>query len=282
MRRATSTGSSWPSAGSWPGRDCLKLVGSAASRSSRWSAPTAPWSAVVASETTVYNRNPMKVLLVEDYVPIRKSLEQGLREAGFAVDATGDGEEGLWHARSGEYDVIILDLMIPGLDGLTLLRRLREEGNPVHVLILTAKDGIGDRVRGINEGADDYLCKPFAFEELLARVRALVRRKYETKSPCIRVADLEIDTNSRVVRRQGKTVELTAREYALLEFLALRAGRVVSRTQIFDHVYDFSFERNSNVIDVYVGYLRRKLEENGGPRLIHTRRGAGYILGDLP
>jgi DNA-binding response OmpR family regulator len=223
----------------------------------------------------------MKVLLVEDYVPIRKSLEQGLREAGFAVDATGDGEEGLWYARSSEYDAIILDLMIPGIDGLTLLRRLREERNGVHVLILTAKDGIGDRVRGINEGADDYLCKPFAFEELLARVRALVRRKYETKSPCIRVADLEIDTNSKVVRRQGKNVELTAREYALLEFLARRADQVVSRTQIFDHVYDFSSERNSNVIDVYVGYLRRKLEEDGHPRLIHTRRGLGYIFGEL-
>lgn len=224
----------------------------------------------------------MKVLLIEDYAPVRKSVEQGLREAGYAVDSTGDGEEGLWYACSSEYDVIILDWMLPGIDGLTLLRRLREKGNPVHVLILTARDGVEDRVRGIDEGADDYLVKPFAFEELLARVRALVRRKYESKSPFIRVADLEIDTTRRSVRRRGRTVELTVREYALLEFLALRAGQVVSRTQIFDHLYDFAAEPGSNVIDVYVGYLRRKLEEEGHPRLIHTRRGAGYVLEEAP
>jgi len=220
----------------------------------------------------------MKVLLIEDYTPLRKSIERGLREAGFAVDATGDGKEGLWFASSGEYDVIILDLMLPGIPGLEVLRHLREGRNPVHVLILTARDGVDDRVRGINEGADDYLTKPFAFQELLARVRALVRRKYEVKSPIIRVAGLEIDTNRRDVHRHGKKIELTAREYVLLEFLALRAGKVVSRTQIMEHLYDSSSELGSNVIDVYIGYLRRKLEENEHPRLIHTRRGAGYIL----
>jgi DNA-binding response OmpR family regulator len=220
----------------------------------------------------------MKVLLIEDYAPLRKSLTQGLREAGFAVDSSGDGEEGLWYAQTSEYDVIILDLMLPRLDGLTVLRRLREEGSVVHILILTAKDALADRVKGINLGADDYLVKPFAFEELLARVRALVRRNYASKSPVIRVADLEIDTVARKVHRAGRAVELTAREYSLLEFLALRAGQLVTRPQIWDNLYDFAAETSSNVVDVYVGYLRRKLEDGGLPRLIHTRRGEGYIM----
>ena len=224
-------------------------------------------------------RPGMKILLIEDYEPIRKSVAQGLGEAGFAVDATGDGEEGLWYARSGGYDVILLDLMLPKVDGLTILRRLREQKDPAHVLIITAKDGLDDRVRGLDLGADDYLVKPFAFKELLARVRALVRRKYEAKSPAIHVADLEIDTTARTVRRGGRPVELTAREYAILEFLALRAGQVVSRTQIWDHIYDFQAEAGSNVIDVTIGHLRRRLERGRRPRLIHTRRGFGYVLG---
>lgn len=224
----------------------------------------------------------MKVLLVEDYTPLRNSVTRGLREAGYAVDATGDGEEGLWYARTGEHDVVVLDLMLPGLDGLTLLRRLREGGSSVHVLVLTARGGVDDRVRGIDAGADDYLVKPFAFEELLARVRALIRRKYDVKSPLVRVSDLELDTNRRSVRRHGQTVELTAREYSLLEFLVLRAGQVISRAQISEHLYDFRTELNSNVIDVYVGYLRKKLEKDGRPRLIHTRRGLGYVLEEAP
>ncbi len=220
----------------------------------------------------------MKVLLVEDYKPLQKSIAQGLREATFVVDVCGDGEDGLWYAKTNDYDVVILDLMLPRMDGITILRRLREAGNGVHVLILTAKDGLDDKVGGINSGADDYLVKPFAFEELLARVRALVRRKYGAKSPVIRVTDLEVDTTARKVRRSGRAVELTAREYALLEFLALRAGQLVTRSAIWDHLYDFDSESNSNVIDVYVGYLRKKLEEAGLPRLIHTRRGEGYVL----
>ncbi|GAG45443.1 unnamed protein product, partial [marine sediment metagenome] len=219
-------------------------------------------------------------LLVEDYEPIRTSVAQGLREAGFAVDATGDGQEGLWYARSGDYDVVVLDLMLPKVDGLTILRRLREHENPANVLILTAKDALDDRVRGLDLGADDYLVKPFAFEELLARVRALVRRKYEARSPVITVADLEIDTGTRTVRRAGRTVELTAREYAILEFLALRVGQVVTRTAIWDHIYDFDAEPGSNVIDVTVGHLRKRLEQGKRPRLIHTRRGVGYVLGE--
>ncbi|MCX7045722.1 MAG: response regulator transcription factor [Candidatus Sumerlaeota bacterium] len=220
----------------------------------------------------------MRILLIEDYEPLRKSVAQGLREEGYAVDATGDGAEGLWYTESGEYDVIILDLMLPGLDGLSILKKLRERGSPAHVLILTARDTVEDRVRGLNLGADDYLVKPFAFEELLARVAALIRRKYETKSPVIRVGDLEISTNDRRVTRAGRAIELSAREYALLEFLAARAGKPVTRTQIWEHVYDFAAEAGSNVIDVYIAHLRKKLEPEGLPRLIHTRRGVGYIL----
>jgi len=220
----------------------------------------------------------MRILLVEDYAPLRKSTAQGLEEAGFAVDAAADGEEGLWYAKSNDYDVIILDLMLPGIDGLTILKRLREAGSTVHVLILTARDTLEDRVKGLNVGADDYLVKPFAFAELLARVRSLVRRRYETKNPAIRIGDLEIDTAGRMVRRAGETIELTAREYALLEFLAMRAGELVSRTDIWEHVYDFHSSAQSNVVDVYIGYLRHKIEREGRPRLIHTRRGQGYVL----
>ncbi len=222
----------------------------------------------------------MRLLLIEDYAPLRKSLAKGLREAGFAVDVTGDGEEGFWYAKSNDYDVILLDLMLPKMDGLTILRRLRKEGSAVQVLILTAKDTVDDRVKGLNLGADDYLVKPFAFEELLARVRALVRRNYESRSPVIRVADLEINTSTRVVRRTGEVIALTPREYALLEFLALRAGQVVTRAEIWEHLYDFEDESTSNVTDVYILYLRRKLERGGRPRLIQTRRGVGYVLGE--
>jgi len=224
----------------------------------------------------------MRVLVVEDYGPLRESVCRGLRHAGYAVDASGDGEEGLWYAETNDYDVVILDLMLPGLDGLTVLGRLREAGRAVHVLILTAKSGVGDRVRGLNLGADDYLVKPFAFEELLARVGALVRRRYDAREPVIRVGDLEIDTAARVARRAGERLGLTAREYELLEYLALRAGEVVSRTDIWEHVYDFHSTAQSNVVEVYIGYLRRKLEGSGLPRLIHTRRGQGYVLGEEP
>ena len=187
-----------------------------------------------------------------------------------------------WHAQSNEYDVIVLDLMLPKLDGLSLLRRLRQKDNRTCVLILTARDGAEDRVRGLDLGADDYLVKPFVFAELLARVRAMVRRRYEARSPVIRVADLELDTAARSVRRGGQSVELGAREYALLEFLAVRAGQVVTRTDIWEHVYDFHSTPESNVVDVCIGHLRRKIERDGSPRLIQTRRGHGYVLGEAP
>lgn len=224
----------------------------------------------------------MRLLVIEDYQPLQNSVVRGLREAGYAVDATGDGEEGLWFATSAEYDVIVLDLMLPGLDGLTLLQRLRRRGHSAHVLVMTARDAVADRVRGLEQGADDYLVKPFAFAELLARVRALVRRKYGAKSPLIRVGDLEVDTCARTVRRAQQPVDLTAREFALLEFLALNQGRVISRAEIWEHLYDARAESTSNTIDVFVGTLRRKLEAGGGSRLIHTRRGMGYQLGETP
>ena len=222
----------------------------------------------------------MRLLVIEDYVPLRKAVVRGLEEAGYTVDATGDGEEGLWYAQSGEYDLIVLDLMLPGLDGWSILRRLREEGHQTHVLILTARDAVEDRVEGLDLGADDYLVKPFALEELLARVRALIRRQYRKKNPLIKVVDLELDQATRQVWRDGHEVQLTAREYALLELLALRAGEVVSRSEVWEHLYEFNSDAQSNVVDVYIGYLRKKLDRPGLAPLIHTKRGLGYWLGE--
>ena len=222
----------------------------------------------------------MRVLVIEDYEPIRQSLARGFTKAGMAVDQTGDGEEGLWYARSNPYDVIILDLMLPKLDGLTVLRKLRQEGYKHHVLLLTAKDTVEDRVRGLDAGADDYLIKPFAFDELLARVRALVRRSYGEKSPTVQIGDLRLDTSTQQVWVGKRLIDLSAREYALLEYLARRAGQVVSRSDIWEHVYDFHSDTTSNVVDVYISYLRRKLDEPGQPELIHTIRGRGYRLGE--
>lgn len=220
----------------------------------------------------------MHVLVVEDYAPLREAVVQGLREAGYAVDAAADGDEGLWAVEALNPDVLVLDLMLPKLDGLALLARMRQQGHPVRVLILTAKDAVDDRVRGLNLGADDYLVKPFAFAELLARVAALVRRRYDQTSPVLRVGDLVLDTIARTAQRGPRPLDLTAQEYQLLAFLVHRAGAVVTRAEIVEHLYDFAAEPESNVVDVYVGYLRRKLELAGEPRLIHTRRGLGYQL----
>ncbi len=222
----------------------------------------------------------MRILLIEDYLPLVRSIAQGLREAGYAVDTATDGVTGLEHAEATSYDALILDLMLPKLDGLTLLERIRKQHNATPVLVLTARDGVGDRVRGLDLGADDYLVKPFAFEELLARVRAIIRRRYQSSASTILIDDLEIDTTARSVRRRGIPIALSAREYALLEYLAARRGQVVSRAEIWDHVYDFASDPSSNVVDVYIGYLRKKLEQVEGPKLIHTRRGQGYVLGE--
>jgi len=221
----------------------------------------------------------MRLLVIEDYRPLQQSLTKGLREAGFAVDTTRDGQEGLWYAMGNEYDVIILDLMLPGMDGLSILSKLRANGRQSHVLILTAKDTLQDRIKGLDIGADDYLVKPFAFKELLARIRALLRRSYQKKNPRIKVQDLRIDLTTQRVWRGREEIQLTPREYALLEYLAMRAGETVSRTDIWEHVYEFNSSASSNVVDVYIGYLRRKIERPNKPRLINTVRGRGYVLG---
>jgi DNA-binding response OmpR family regulator len=221
----------------------------------------------------------MRLLIIEDYKPLQKSLTKGLSEAGFAVDTTGDGKEGLWYAMGNEYDVIILDLMLPGMNGLEILKKIRTQGRKSHVLILTAKDTVQDRVTGLNLGADDYLIKPFAFKELLARINALLRRGYRQKNPRIKVKDLKIDLSRQRVWRGKEEIQLTPREYALLEYLAMRLGQTISRSDIWEHIYDFNSSASSNVVDVYIGYLRRKIEQPNKPRLIHTIRGRGYVLG---
>ncbi len=220
----------------------------------------------------------MRALIVEDHDALRAAVLVALREGGFAVDASADGEEGLWYATSFAYDVIILDIMLPKLDGLTMLRRLRTQGSQVAVLLLTARDAVEDRVAGLDAGADDYLAKPFAMSELLARVRALARRGAGRREPVLRCGRLSVDTAARTAAVDGTAMVLTTREFALLEVLALRAGEVVPRTDLWERCYDAQAEPGSNVIDVYVGYLRRKLERAGLGEAIRTVRGAGYIL----
>jgi DNA-binding response OmpR family regulator len=220
----------------------------------------------------------VRVLLIEDHKPLARALQQGLVEEGFAVDVAYDGEEGDYKARSAEYDVIILDLMLPKKDGLTVLQGWRRDGLSVHVLVLTARGNLEDKVRGLDTGADDYLTKPPQLEELLARVRALVRRSHQVKNPVIRVHDLEIDTAGRTVKRAGQEIHLTPREYALLEFLAFHPGKVVTRTMIWEHLYDEQDESTSNVVDVYIRYLRNKIDKGFDPPLILTRWGEGYLL----
>ena len=220
----------------------------------------------------------MRVLVVEDYEVIREGLVQGLQERGFADDATGDGTEGKWYATSNDYDLILLEIMLPGLSGLEILRAVRAQGKDVPVLLLTAKDDIEDRVRGLDMGADDYLVKPFAIAELFARVRSLTRRGHHARTSAITVGDLVIDTTSRSVRRGTHEIVLTPREFALLEFLALRAGEVVARSELWEHLYAFSDDSTSNVIEATVLRLRRKLSPADEPPLLHTRRGFGYVL----
>jgi DNA-binding response OmpR family regulator len=220
----------------------------------------------------------VRVLLVEDHRPLSKALKRGLEEEGFAVDLAEDGEEADYKARAAGYDVIVLDLMLPKKDGLSLLKDWRRDGVKTHVLCLTAKDTTEDKVRGLNLGADDYLTKPFQLEELLARLRALIRRQHEVKDPTIRIFDLEIDTGARTARRGGQSIHLTPREYALLQFLAFHRGKVVSRSMIWEHLYDEHDENTSNVVDVYIRYLRTKIDKGFDLPLILTRWGEGYQL----
>lgn len=220
----------------------------------------------------------MRILLVEDSERLRKSLCMALKKSGYVVDSAADGEEGLWQATSNPYDVIILDIMLPKKDGLTVLGELRQKGQSVHVLLLTAKDTVADRVHGLRSGADDYLVKPFALDELLARVEALCRRAYGEKDSILSVGSLEIDVLARRARRAGVAIELTPREYLLLEYLARRKGQVVSRSDIESHIYDDQVDPMSNVVDSAICAIRRKLSEHGDEALIHTRRGMGYVL----
>lgn len=222
----------------------------------------------------------MRVLIVEDSPRLQHTLTSALRKSNYAVDAASDGEEALWLATTHNYDLVVLDIMLPKRDGLSVLAELRRAGKSVHVLLLTARDTVADRVQGLRTGADDYLVKPFALEELLARVEALCRRAYGTKQPNLLIADLEIDTIARVVRRATQPVELTAREYLLLEYLARRRGHVVSRSEIEEHIYDGDVDPMSNVVDSAVCSLRKKLGLPGSAPLIHTRRGLGYVLSD--
>lgn len=220
----------------------------------------------------------MRILLVEDEPRVAHFVAKGLRERSYAVDVAGDGETALYQTEINFYDIIILDVMLPGRDGFEVCRELRERGAKTPVLMLTARDAVDDRVEGLDSGADDYLIKPFDFKELLARVRALLRRAQELRPAVLRVADLTLNTASHTASRAGKRVELTAKEYALLEYFALHPGRLLGREEIAEHVWDENFDPMSNVIDVYVRRLRKKVDEGFDRPLIHTRRGSGYIL----
>jgi DNA-binding response OmpR family regulator len=220
----------------------------------------------------------MRVLFVEDSPVLRQTVGTALRRWGYAVDVSADGEDGLWRAMHIDYDAIVLDLMLPKLDGLSVLHRLRQAGKLTHVLLLTARDSVGDRVRGLRLGADDYLIKPFALDELLARVEALCRRTYGSKQNRLVVADLEMDTGAKRVWRAGQPLKLKPREYQLLEYLVHRRGHVVTQKEIEEHLYDDGVELMSNVIESIMSSLRRKLSEPNPAPLIHTRRGLGYVL----
>ncbi len=223
----------------------------------------------------------MKLLLVEDEPELQEITVKRLKADGYVVDACGDGLSAVDFAFATVYDAIILDIMLPGLDGLQVLRQLRGKGQAVPVLLLTARDSIEDRVKGLDAGADDYLVKPFSYAELTARIRALLRRQSpEIKSDKLGLADLEMDLNSRIVTRGNQTISLTQREFNLLEVLLRNQNIVLTREKIEQQIYDFGFEGGSNVIDVYIRYLRKKIDRNHEPKLIHTVRGIGYVLRD--
>jgi two-component system, OmpR family, copper resistance phosphate regulon response regulator CusR len=222
----------------------------------------------------------MRMLLIEDERKVADVIVRGLRAERYAVDVAHDGDTG-WHmASSCDYDVVVLDLMLPGLSGTEVLRRLRRQQSQAAVLVLTARDATGDKVENFEAGADDYLTKPFAFAELLARIKALLRRPPTGRSHVLRVADLELDRLGQQVRRAGRRIELTSKEYALLEYLMAHSGRVLTRTMILEHVWDESFEGLTNIVDVYVRHLREKVDVPCPRKLIRTVRGAGYCLSD--
>lgn len=220
----------------------------------------------------------MRILLVEDDRRIARFVAKGLREQAYAVDVVGDGEAAIYKLSLNDYDAVILDVMIPGRDGFQVCRELRSAGMAVPVIMLTARDTVQDRITGLDSGADDYLIKPFAVTELLARLRALLRRGRAVRPATISIADLVLDTGAQRATRNGRILALTTKEYALLEYLAREAGRVVSRAEIAEHVWDENFDPLTNLIDVHINRLRRKVDNDFPVRLIHTRRGAGYLL----
>ncbi|MDZ4801653.1 MAG: response regulator transcription factor [Bryobacteraceae bacterium] len=220
----------------------------------------------------------MRLLLVEDEIDAARMLARGLRDHAYAVDTAYDGEEAVRKLHASPYDAVILDIMLPALDGISVCRHMRASGLATPVLMLTALDQVGHRIAGLDSGADDYLTKPFDFGELLARVRALLRRGPALQDAVLTVADLVVDTRQRAVRRNGQRIELTAKEYALLEYLMRRQGEVVGRADISEHVWEENYDPFSNLIEVYVQRLRRKIEPPGSARLIQTRRGEGYRI----
>lgn len=220
----------------------------------------------------------MHILIVEDEKKVAAFIKKGLEEETYAVDVASDGEEGLYMASEGEFDLIILDLMLPKMDGLEVLTKLRDKGIGTAILLLTAKDSVEDKVTGLNKGADDYLTKPFAFSELLARVRSLLRRgKGDTKTE-LQVGDLTLDLVSHNVKRNGVEMELTGKEYSLLEYFMRNEGKVLTRTMIAEHVWDYNFDTFTNVIDVYINHLRKKIDKDHPKKLLHTLRGVGYVM----
>ncbi|MGI1691472.1 heavy metal response regulator transcription factor [Thermoanaerobacter uzonensis] len=220
----------------------------------------------------------MRILIVDDEENLVNALYKALKEEGYSVDIAQDGLEGLEYAKMNVYDVIILDIMLPGMDGIKILENLRNEGINTPILMLTAKDATEDKVKGLDTGADDYMTKPFELCELMARIRALLRREAPTKSPILKLADLELNTLTRQVKRGDKEITLTSKEFALLEYMMRNAGRVLTRTQIADHIWDYEFDGFSNIIDVYIRYLRKKIDDDFENKLIHTIRGSGYCL----
>lgn len=224
----------------------------------------------------------MRILLVEDDAIIASSVAKGLREESYAVDVAMDGDAAVYRAAITPYDAVILDVMLPKRDGFAVCRELRQRGLTMPVLMLTARDAVPDRIAGLDIGADDYLTKPFVFAELLARLRALLRRGPSLAPRILRVGDLELDTHAQRVTRAGRSILLTTREYALLEYLARNAGRVVGRAEISDHVWDDNYDPVSNLIESYINRVRKKLDAAGLPPLIHTRRGAGYFIEAAP
>ncbi len=222
----------------------------------------------------------MRVLLVEDHERMADLVRRGLEEDGYAVDLAATGEDGEWMASENDYDAIVLDVVLPGVDGFEVCGRLRARERWTPILMLTARDAVNDRVRGLDVGADDYLTKPFSFVELLARVRALIRRGATERPPVLQVGDLALDPAAHVVERHGVRVELTAKEFALLDYFMRNPGEVLSRSRLIEHVWDFAFEGDSNVVDVYVRYLREKVDRPFGCNSIETVRGAGYRLRD--